>query len=185
MIELEPREPVPAHIDAHIEASGEDGQSIRGQLQSIPVGIEDLFVKSPVPDDVSEGAVAEYYSTLFNALWESCESPENIGRETFPLKGGKGVVAIHGTGSVKLLEAQSNFVIEGVEQFLAPFVVAVSGYKLVNIVKDDGIIEDVIQKDEESTNPSHEEDGLIQEGPLQLEYFEYYTNGDDSFQIAK
>lgn len=185
MIELEPREPVPAHIDAHIEASGEDGQSIRGQLQSIPVGIEDLFVKSPVPDDVSEGAVAEYYFTLFNALWEACENPENIGRETFPLKGGKGVVAIHGTGSVKLLEAQSNFVIEAVEHFLAPFVVAVSGYNLVNIVKDDGIIKDVIWKDEESANPSDEGNGLIDESPLQLKYLEDDTNGDDSFEIAK
>ena len=86
---------------------------------------------------------------------------------------------------MKLLEAQSNFVIEGVEQFLAPFVVEVSGYKLVNIVKDDGIIEDVIWKDEESANPSDEGEGLIQEGPLQLKYLEDDTNGDDSFEIAK
>ncbi|KAH9307738.1 hypothetical protein KI387_035649 [Taxus chinensis] len=190
MIELEPKEPVPALIDALIEASGEAGQSIRGQLQSIPVGIEDLFMKSPVPSDVQEDEIADYFFNLFNALWEACESPVKIGRETFLLRGSKGVTAIHGTGSVKLLETRSDRVIDAAEHFLAPFIVAVSGDQLVNIVKDNSIVKDVVWKDEKShfsdeeisNSPGH---SLGQEGPLQLKYLQDAPNVDDSLEISR
>ncbi|GLJ40868.1 hypothetical protein SUGI_0845440 [Cryptomeria japonica] len=190
IIELEPKEPVPALIDVFIEATGEAGQSIRGQLQSIPVGIEDLFMKSPVPNDVQEEEVADYYFILFNVLWEACESPGKIGRETFLLGGSKGVAAIHGTGSVKLLEAQSDRVIDSVGHFLGPSVVAVSGEQLINIVKDNNIVKDVVWKDEKShssdeeisNSPGH---NLSQEGPLQLKYLLDATDIDDSIEISK
>lgn len=70
----------------------------------------------------------------------------STGRETFPLKGGKGVAAISGTQSVKLLEVHANSLIHAVERHLAPFIVSVIGEPLVNIVKDGGIIKDVIWK---------------------------------------
>ena len=42
MIGLEPIDPIPTHIHAHIEASGEDGQIIHSQHQSIPIGRRSL-----------------------------------------------------------------------------------------------------------------------------------------------
>ncbi|CAM6047101.1 unnamed protein product [Sphagnum compactum] len=51
IIELEPRQPVPTLVDAKIIFSDEDGTSVSGQLDSIPVGIEDLFLRAPVPSE--------------------------------------------------------------------------------------------------------------------------------------
>ncbi|GKD45856.1 AP-5 complex subunit beta-1, partial [Tanacetum coccineum] len=104
LIELQPREPTPGLIDVKIEANAENGQIICGHLQSVTVGIEDMFLKAIVPDDIHDDDVAPYYMELFNALWEACSSSSSTGRETFPLKGGKGVAAVNGTRSVKFLE---------------------------------------------------------------------------------
>jgi len=43
-IDLEPREPIPGLVDFSIEASAENGQVIHCQLQSIIIGIEDMFL---------------------------------------------------------------------------------------------------------------------------------------------
>ncbi|GAB4842826.1 hypothetical protein Ancab_012803 [Ancistrocladus abbreviatus] len=173
VIELEPREPVPGSVDVLIEANAENGRIIRGQLLSISVGIEDMFLKSVVPPDIGEDAVPDYYSDLFDALWEACGASSNTGREMFSLKGGKGIVAISGTQSVKLLEVPAAFVIRAVEQHLAAFVVGVIGETLVRIVKDGGVIKDITWKDVWAdsaldSNPSTtDSDG----GPLYLTYF--------------
>ncbi|KAJ9183222.1 hypothetical protein P3X46_007111 [Hevea brasiliensis] len=173
-IDLEPREPTPGLVDAFIEANVENGQIIHGQLQGITLGIEDMFLKAIVPSDISEHAVAAYYSGLFDALWEACGPSANIGRETFPLKGGKGVAAINGTRSVKLLEVPADSLIRAIEQHLASFVVRVIGEHLVNMVKDRGIIKDIIWKDAASdsflVSTASSLTGLDQ-GPLHLTYF--------------
>ncbi|CAB4270520.1 unnamed protein product [Prunus armeniaca] len=145
-IELEPREPTPGLIDVSIETNAENGQIISGQLHSITVGIEDMFLKSIVPPDIQEDATPVYYLDLFTALWEACGTA-NTARETFQLKGGKGVTAISGTRSVKLLEVPASSLIQATERYLAPFVVSVIGEPLINIVKDAGIIRNVIWKD--------------------------------------
>ncbi|OMO60726.1 hypothetical protein CCACVL1_23918 [Corchorus capsularis] len=150
VIELEPREPTPGLVDVFIETNGEDGQIISGQLQSITVGIEDLFLKAIAPTDIPEDVLPDYYSDLFNALWDACGTTSNTGREVFHLKGGKGVAAINGTRSVKLLEISVDSLIRATEHYLAPFVVNVSGENLVNMVKDGGIIRDTVWKDEAS-----------------------------------
>ncbi|OMO93898.1 hypothetical protein COLO4_16624 [Corchorus olitorius] len=150
VIELEPREPTPGLVDIFIETNGEDGQIISGQLQSITVGIEDLFLKAIAPPDIAEDVLPDYYSDLFNALWDACGTTSNTGREVFHLKGGKGVAAINGTRSVKLLEISVDSLIRATEHYLAPFVVNVSGENLVNMVKDGGIIRDTVWKDEAS-----------------------------------
>ena len=43
-IDLEPREPTPGLVDFSIEANTENGQVIHCQLQSIIIGIEDMFL---------------------------------------------------------------------------------------------------------------------------------------------
>ncbi|KAF2286382.1 hypothetical protein GH714_016008 [Hevea brasiliensis] len=168
------QEPTPGLVDAFIEANVENGQIIHGQLQGITLGIEDMFLKAIVPSDISEHAVAAYYSGLFDALWEACGPSANIGRETFPLKGGKGVAAINGTRSVKLLEVPADSLIRAIEQHLASFVVRVIGEHLVNMVKDRGIIKDIIWKDAASdsffVSTASSLTGLDQ-GPLHLTYF--------------
>ncbi|KAL8493062.1 hypothetical protein ACS0TY_024323 [Phlomoides rotata] len=58
-------------------------------------------------------------NVLFNALWEACETSSSTGRESFVLKGGKGVAAISGTRSVKLVEVPATSLIEAVERHLA------------------------------------------------------------------
>ncbi|GKB26866.1 AP-5 complex subunit beta-1 [Tanacetum coccineum] len=60
-IELQPREPTPGLIDVTIEANAENGQIICGHLQSVTVGIEDMFLKAIVPDDIHDDDVARYY----------------------------------------------------------------------------------------------------------------------------
>ncbi|KAF9624007.1 hypothetical protein IFM89_007705 [Coptis chinensis] len=180
VIELEPREPMPGLVDVAIEANAENGQIIRGELQSITVGIEDMFLKVSVPSDVLDDALAGYYSDLFSALWDACNSSSNTGRETFPLKGGKGVAAISGTRSVKLLEVSAGSLIRAIEQHLAPFVVTVSGGPLISVVKDSGIIKDIIWKDE--IDVSVDVNSWLTDfdiGPLQLKYMDD-ENGRES-----
>ncbi|XP_024316563.1 uncharacterized protein LOC100842049 isoform X2 [Brachypodium distachyon] len=135
VIELEPREPSPGLIDVGIAANTENCQVISGSLQPITVGIEDMFLKASIPPDTPEEGVAAYYQDLFNALWEACHSSSNTGRETFPLSGGKGLAAISGTRSVKLLEVTPKVLIGAVERYLAPFVVAVAGLSLITILR--------------------------------------------------
>ncbi|KAH6809810.1 hypothetical protein C2S51_027593 [Perilla frutescens var. frutescens] len=146
-IEFEPREPMPGLVDVFIESNADDGQVIKGQLHSISVGIEDMFLRAILPDDIGEDDVPSYYVNLFNALWEACETASSTGRETFVLKGGKGVAAISGTRSVKLLEVPVTTLVEAVEQHLAPFVVCVIGEPLIDMVKAGGMIKDVVWKD--------------------------------------
>ncbi|KAM1406371.1 hypothetical protein ACFXTH_001048 [Malus domestica] len=148
-IELEPREPTPGLIDVSIGTSAENGQIIRGQLHTITVGIEDMFLKAIVPPGIQKDSVPGYYLDLFSALWEACGT-SNTARETFQLKGGKGVTDISGTRSVKLLEVPASSLIQATERYLAPFVVSVIGEPLVTVIKDGGIIRDIIWKDEAS-----------------------------------
>lgn len=171
-IELEPREPMPGLVDIFIETNADNGQIICSQLHSISVGIEDMFLRAILPDDIAEDAVPSYYVNLFNALWEACETSSSTGRETFVLKGGKGVAAISGTRSVKLLEVPVTTLVQAVERHLAPFVVCVIGEPLVDMVKAGGMIKDVLWKDSSSDSSfditcSPTSSG----GPLYLKYF--------------
>ena len=187
IIELEPREPTPGLVDVFIETNGEDGQIISGQLQSITVGIEDLFLKAIAPPDIPEDVLPDYFSDLFNALWDACGTTSNTGREAFSLKGGKGVAAVNGTRSVKLLEIPADSLIRATEQYLAPFVVSVSGEHLVNMVKDGGIIRDIIWKDEalglllDATTSVTEVDGL----PLHLTFTGNEDESENQLNISK
>ncbi|KAF3792578.1 AP-5 complex subunit beta-1 [Nymphaea thermarum] len=183
IIELEPREPVPGAVDVTIEANIDNGQSISGKLHSVTVGIEDMFLKAPAPE-ISEESLPEYYSDLFHSLWKACGDASTFGRETFALKGGKGVAAISGTRSVKLLEAPSYVFIGAVERSLASFVVSVIGEPLVTVVRDGGVIKDVLWKEESPTQTS-EVNSLVPyaSGPQQLKYIsdgkETHSNPDD------
>lgn len=173
-VELEPREPVPGLVDVSIEANRENGQIICGQLQSITVGIEDMFLRAILPPDILEEAKPGYYLELFNALWEACGSSTNTGHEAFLLKGGKRVAAISGTRSVKLLEVPVTSLIWAVEHYLAQFVVGVLGGPLIDIVKNGGIIKDVIWKEvaSDSTFGDAIWDTNFDRGPLFLKYVE-------------
>jgi AP-5 complex subunit beta-1 len=146
MVELEPHEPVPGLVNVSVEANVENGEIIRGNLRSITVGIEDMFMKAVVPEDIEQDAVRDYIVDLFDALWEACETSSSTGREAFLLKGGKGAAAMSGTRSVKLLEVCADTLIRAVERHLSPFVVSVVGEPLVSIVKDGGIIKDAVWK---------------------------------------
>ncbi|KAA0067550.1 AP-5 complex subunit beta-1 [Cucumis melo var. makuwa] len=172
-VELEPREPTPGFVDVSIESTAGSGQIIRGPLESITVGLEDLFLKAVVPSDVSMDEIPGYYSDLFNALWEACGTSSSTGRETFSLKGGKGVAAIGGTRSVKLLEVSVASLIEAAELYLAPFIVSVVGEQLIQIVKDRNIIKNVIWEDMASENFSQAPSSVpdLDRGPLRLTYF--------------
>lgn len=174
VIELEPREPIPGMVDVSIETNAENGQVIRGQLQSITVGIEDMFLKAIIPEDIEGDQVPDYYFAVFGALWEACGTSSSTGREAFSLKGGKGVTAINGTRSVKLLEVPATNVIEAVERYLGPFVVSVIGEPLVNIVKDGGIIMDIVWKDvaSDSSLDVTTSGTNLDSGPLYLKYIE-------------
>ncbi|KAK6122811.1 hypothetical protein DH2020_043454 [Rehmannia glutinosa] len=170
-IELEPREPMPGLVDVFIESNAENGQIIRGQLHSISVGIEDMFLRAILPDDLAEDDVPSYYVDLFNALWEACESSSSTGRETFVLKGGKGVSAISGTRSVKLLEVPLTSLVQAVERHLAPFVVCIIGEQLVDMVKARGVIKDILWKDFSSDSSFDVTcSPTSSKGPLYLKY---------------
>ncbi|KAK7264141.1 hypothetical protein RJT34_31745 [Clitoria ternatea] len=167
MIDLEPREPTPGIVDVHIETNAENGQIIQGQLQGITVGIEDMFLKAIVPSDVLEAEIPRYYFDLFATLWEACGSSSSTGRETFQLKGGKGVAAISGTQSVKLLDIPATSLIQATERNLARFVVGVSGEPLVDAVWEGGIIQNVIWED---ASPAATSVINHDTGPLRLTY---------------
>ncbi|XP_068640247.1 uncharacterized protein [Aristolochia californica] len=192
VIELEPREPMPGLIDVGLEANAENGQTIRGSLQSIMVGIEDMFQKATLPANIQKDSTPQYYSNLFYALWEACGNPANMGREIFPLKGGKGVAAINGTQSVKLLDVPADSLIQSVELHLAPFVASVIGHPLVDIVKDSGIIKDTVWK-EEFSKTGLEYDSSVQNtagessesSSLQLKYTNDVSDGQNPFDISR
>ncbi|KAI7994797.1 AP-5 complex subunit beta-1 [Camellia lanceoleosa] len=187
-IELEPREPIPGLVDVSIEANTENGQIIRGQLQSINIGIEDMFLRAIIPSDIPEDEIPSYYLDLFNALWEACGSSTNTGHETFPLKGGKGVAAISGTRSVKLLQVPAASLIQAIEHHLAPFVVSVLGEPLVNIVKNCGIIKDVIWKDDVASDSTLDDaisGSSFSKGPLYLKYVEDEGERENHVHISK
>ncbi|EFH59468.1 binding protein [Arabidopsis lyrata subsp. lyrata] len=182
-VELEPREPTPGLVEVSMEANAENGQMIQGKLESVPVGIEDMFLKALAPVDEPEDTIPSYYSDLFNALWEVCGSSSSTAHETFALKGGKTAAAVSGTRSVKLLEVPAEIVIQATELRLAPFVVAISGEQLVNIVRDGGIIENIVWKEEEeeqgdraNADQSSSSSVGLNRGPLRLTYIGY---GDD------
>ncbi|XP_039158730.1 uncharacterized protein LOC120288701 [Eucalyptus grandis] len=178
-IELEPLEPTPGMVDVFLETNSGNGHIIRGQLHGISVGIEDMFLKAIIPSDIPGSSVPLYYSDLFTSLWEACDGTSSFGRETFPLKGGKGVAAISGTRSVKLLEVSASSVIQSTERYLAPFVVKVTGEPLSDIVKDGGVMKDIIWKD---SVPDISDDATLAganfEGPLQLKY----TDAEDDME---
>ncbi|KAL2642391.1 hypothetical protein R1flu_009978 [Riccia fluitans] len=144
-IELEPRQPVPTLVDAHVVFSDEEGRGVQGRIDSIPIGIEDLFLKPPIPADVSlpEGA-GDYLLKLYHALWEASSGPGRLGTETFSLQDGHNEVVVEGSESVKLIEAQVDRVVMAVERHLARFVVAVNGPALISMTKDGGISDDVL-----------------------------------------
>ncbi|KAJ4951001.1 hypothetical protein NE237_027833 [Protea cynaroides] len=171
---LEPREPMPGLVDVAIQANTENGQIIHGQLQSIMVGIEDMFLKVRVPSDIAEDAIPAYYSDLFYALWEACGSSSKTGREIYPLKGGKGVTAISGTQSVKLLAVPAEALIGAVEQHLTPYVVSVIGKPLVDKVRSRGLIQNILWKDAALDSALDVSTSIhdFDEGPLQLEYIQ-------------
>lgn len=178
-IELEPLEPTPGMVDVFLETNSGNGHIIRGQLHGISVGIEDMFLKAIIPSDIPDSSVPLYYSDLFTSLWEACDGTSSFGRETFPLKGGKGVAAISGTRSVKLLEVSASSVIQSTERYLAPFVVKVTGEPLSDTVKDGGVMKDIIWKD---SVPDISDDATLAganfEGPLQLKY----TDAEDDME---
>ncbi|KAL9352033.1 hypothetical protein Peur_054713 [Populus x canadensis] len=148
-IDLEPREPIPGLVDFSIEANAENGQVIHCQLQSIII--------------------------VIRCSREACGSPSNIGRETFQLKWWKCMAANSRARSVKLLEVPADFLIQASEQYLAPFVVSVIGEPLVNMIKDGGIIRNIIWKGSASDSflDSTTSATALERGPLHLTY------GDD------
>ncbi|BFI27642.1 AP-5 complex subunit beta-1 [Marchantia polymorpha subsp. ruderalis] len=148
VLRLEPRQPVPTLVDAYVVFSDEDGHGVQGRLDSVPIGIEDLFVKPPLPADVvSPEGEREYLLALYHALWEACSGPGRLGTETFSLQGGLNEVVIEGSESVKLIEAQVDRVVGAVEHHLARFVVAVNGDSLAAMTKDGGMSNDVVWED--------------------------------------
>ncbi|KAL4197389.1 hypothetical protein AMTRI_Chr04g188060 [Amborella trichopoda] len=184
IIELEPREPVPGLVNVSIEANIENGQTIHGQLQSITVGIEDMFLRSPVPSDVPVDAIPKYHYDLFHALWEACGNSSNTGRETFFLKGGKGVAAVNGTRSIKLLEVSFEHVVGAIERYLASFVVGVTGEPIVSSIKDNSAFKGIIvPEDELESTSSSVATGFPygDSGPLQLKYFPDETDSEINY----
>ena len=154
VLELEPKQPVPTIIDAFVTTSDENGKHINGQLDSIHVGIEDLFTKALVPHNVSSSDLPAYNLNLFNALWEAFNRTEMHHKDTFTLSGGKLQISLVGTESVKLLESRANKVIDALERHLAPYVVSASGGPLVSILQDSGMFKDVIWE-EDSEHEKH------------------------------
>ncbi|CAL9760455.1 unnamed protein product [Musa acuminata subsp. burmannicoides] len=187
-IELEPREPMPGLIDGTIKANAETGEVISGRLQSIAIGIEDMFLKASIPPDIEEDEVPGYYYDLFHALWEACGNSASTGRETFPLSGGKGAAAIHGTRSVKLLEVFLDSLIKNVEKHLASYVVSVIGDPLVNIVRNNGIIRDVVWENDAEAFVAHDVNALVpysENVPLQLPYFDEQGDAENLSPVSK
>lgn len=175
-LELEPREPVPGLVDVFIETNTDNGQIIRGQLNSIPVGIEDMFHRAILPDDIDGDEAPSYYVNLFTALWEACETTSSTGREAFVLKGGKGVAAVKGTRSVKFLEVPMTSLVLAVERYLTPFVVCVIGEQLVDMVRTGGVIKDSVWEDFRSDPLFEVSSSNV--GPLYLKYVDEDGSAD-------
>ncbi|KAM0945254.1 putative AP-5 complex subunit beta-1 protein [Dioscorea sansibarensis] len=182
-IELEPREPMPGLIDVAIKANVDNGQVISGSLQCISVGLEDMFLKAIAPPDISKDELPVYYFDLFHALWEACGNSANTGRETFRLSGGKGAAAISGTRSVKLLEEHPNSLINAVEKHLAPFVVGVIGDTLVNTIKLNGIVRDVVWIEDSSEFTVTDANALVPYSDKQTLQLEYTQDEHDSVSL--
>lgn len=178
IIELEPKQPVPTLVDVQIEFSDEQGHGVQGQLDGIPISIEDLFTKPPVPSDLSPVDRREYLPKVFDAMWEAC-CGQGIGLENFSLKGALEVVTILGAESVKLLEAQADRVIAAVEQYLAQFVVAIDGSALTTMAKDGGMFGDVKWLEKETTSTGS--DGL--KGPHLGSPLMKSMNDESSLQV--
>ncbi|KAG9146641.1 hypothetical protein Leryth_019677 [Lithospermum erythrorhizon] len=170
IVDLEPREPIPGLVDVFIEANTDNGQIIQGQLHSISVGIEDMFLKAIIPENIPTESVPTYYEDLFYALWEACGASSSTGREGFILKGGRGLAAISGTHSVKLLEVPVTAMVQAVERCLASFVVSIVGEHLIDIVKDREIFSDTIWKysDPDLTGDVMASEAGYGSGPLYL-----------------
>eukprot|EP00249_Psilotum_nudum_P017252 c26234_g1_i1 orf=70-3660(+) len=185
IIELEPKQPVPTIIDSHIVTSDEVGRSMHGQLDSIPVGIEDLFMKVPIPTDILPGEKVQYCVQLFNALWDACGTPGCLGSQEFLLKGSKNGIVIEGTESVKLLECQVDRVVGAVEQYLVPFVVSVIGTELVAIVKDGGMLQDIVwQEDGETSSNRPRQYAIAYGSPTETRLEDLSVQSDEShYQI--
>lgn len=177
VIELEPREPIPGVVDIHIETNAENGQIIQGQLQGITVGIEDMFLRAIVPLDIPEDAIPRCRLDLFTALWEACGTSSSTGRETFQLKGSKGVAAISGTRSVKLLDIPATSLVQATERHLACFVVGVTGEPLIDIVKEGGIVQNIIWDDAADASLDATSVSNFDKGPLFLTYHDEYEKG--------
>ncbi|KAG0477745.1 hypothetical protein HPP92_012464 [Vanilla planifolia] len=128
---------VPVGCDIQEDSSFRASLVIELEPREPMPGIIDTELKA----NIEKGRII---SDLFHALWEACGSSANIGRETFLLDGGKGAAAIYGTRSVKLLDVSPRLVITSVEQYLAPYVVSVVGEQLVNIIRSNGVIRDIV-----------------------------------------
>ncbi|KAH7422710.1 hypothetical protein KP509_12G021400 [Ceratopteris richardii] len=151
VLELEPKQPVPTIVDAYIVTSDEDGRQIHGQLDSVHIGIEDLFAKPLRQSSISLSESSSYYYNLFNSLWEACDRSGKQHSKSFALKSGIHYVTMAGTESVKLLEFRADKVLDVVEHFLSPYVVCARGEQLVSILKDSGILENIVWQ--EDTEP--------------------------------
>ncbi|KAJ7942696.1 AP-5 complex subunit beta-1 [Quillaja saponaria] len=186
VIEMEPREPTPGLVNIQIETNAENGQIVQGPLHGITVGIEDMFLKPIVPFGIPEDSIPGYNLDLFSALWEACGSSSNTGRETFTLKGGKGVTAISGTQSVKLLEVPAPSLIQATERYLAPFVASVIGDPLVDIVREGGVIRDIIWKNaSDASDDATSVTAPLDMGPLHLTYNDDENEGEGLSNIRK
>jgi AP-5 complex subunit beta-1 len=90
------------------------------------------------------------------------------------LSGGKGLAAISGTRSVKLLEVTPKVLIGAVERYLAPFVVSVAGNSLITILRGNGVIKNVVWEESDS-NGTVGADALVpysMENNLQLQHID-------------
>nr|GEX45951.1 AP-5 complex subunit beta-1 like [Tanacetum cinerariifolium] len=103
------------------------------------------------------------------------------------LTGGKGVVAVNGTRSVKFLEVPAASLAQAIEKNLSTFVVNVIGDPLINIVKDGGIISDIIWNDDVVSSGLDvvAVDPNINEGPLYLKYDEEEDESGSSLHLSK
>ncbi|KAJ4710028.1 AP-5 complex subunit beta-1 [Melia azedarach] len=59
-------EPTPGLVEVSLRHA-ESGRIIYGQLRSITIGIEDMFLKAIVPPSIIEDEIPAYYLDLFNA----------------------------------------------------------------------------------------------------------------------
>jgi AP-5 complex subunit beta-1 len=186
VLELEPKQPVPTIIDTFITASDEDGRQIDGQLDTIHIGIEDLFTRALVPSHVSSEDLPAYNFQLFNALWEAFDGSQTLHKSAFTLNGGKSQISLVGTESVKLLESQAKKVVDAVECHLAPYVISASGAPLVSILQESGIFKDVFWE-ENSNNGKQRPSYLaitydhLQSGETSNQLYDYSAQRNEGF----